>query len=130
METKELENYILDIVNIENFNEYYHDKRDMFSEFSLNAFLKTLDIPPKFFKEQPIETQKELLDNREVFVRENKKYFNKVIVVVTYVKDINDSVTRRILGAERLSREEAEERFEQLKSIDEIPKLFLTSHLI
>ena len=51
-------------------------------------------------------------------------YFNKVIVVVTYVKDIENKISKRILGAARLSREEADQKFEQLKSIDEIPTKF------
>lgn len=122
--TKKLANYTLDIVDITEFRSYLDENADDFSTNAYNAYLKSVDIPPKFFKEQPIETQKELLDNREIFVRENKKYFNKVIVVVTYVKEINDSITRRILGAARLSAEEAEQKFEQLKPIDEIPTKF------
>lgn len=123
-ESKRLANYTLDIVDITEFRGYLDENEGYFSTNALNAYLKALDIPPKFFKEQPIETQKELLDNREIFVRETKKYFNKVIVVVTYVKDIENKVSKRILGAARLSREEADQKFEQLKSIDEIPTKF------
>lgn len=117
-ESKRLANYTLDIVDITEFRSYLDKNEDYFSTNAMNAYLKAVDIPPKFFKEQPIETQKELLDNREVFVKETKKYFNKVIVVVTYERESGDSVTRRILGAARLSREEAEKKFEQLASID------------
>ena len=123
-ESKRLANYILDIVDITEFRDYLDKNEDFFSTNAMNAYLKALDIPPKFFKEQPIETQKELLDNREVFVRETKKYFNKVIVVVTYEKDLGDKVSRRILGAARLDRAEADQKFEQLKSIDEISTKF------
>ena len=64
IETKKLGNYTMDIISIQDFKEYYYDNKDKFSAFAENAFLRTLDIPPKFFKEQPEETQKELLDNR------------------------------------------------------------------
>lgn len=124
VESKRLVNYTLDIVDITEFREYLDKNEGYFSTNAYNSYLKALDIPPKFFKEQPIETQKELLDNREVFVRETKKFFNKVIVVVTYEKEIDNKVSRRILGAARLSKEEADQRFEQLKSIDEIPTKF------
>ena len=123
-EHKSLANYILDIVDITDFRSYLDKNELYFSTSAMNAYLKAVDIPPKFFKEQPIETRKELLDNREVFVRENKKYFNKVIVVVTIEKDNGVSIDRRILGAARLSAEEAEIRYEQLSSISRIPNKF------
>lgn len=124
LESKRLANYTLDIVDITEFREYLDKYEHCFSTNAMNAYLKALDIPPKFFKEQPIETQKELLDNREVFVKETKKYFNKVIVVVSFEKEINDKIDKRILGAARLSREEVDQRFEQLKTIDEIHTKF------
>ena len=123
-EHKSLVNYILDIVDIVDFRSYLDKNELYFSTNAKNAYLKAVDIPPKFFREQPIETQKELLDNREVFVRENKKYFNKVIVVVTIEKDNGVSVDRRILGAARLSAEEANTRYEQLSTISQIPNKF------
>ena len=123
-EHKSLANYILDIVDIVDFRSYLDKNELYFSTNAKNAYLKAVDIPPKFFREQPIETQKELLDNREVFVRENKKYFNKVIVVVTIEKDNGVSVDRRILGAARLSAEEANTRYEQLSTISQIPNKF------
>lgn len=124
VETKRLVNYTLDIVDITEFRSYLKENGNNFSPNAINAYLKALDIPPKFFKEQPMETQEELLDNREVFVRETKKFFNKVIVVVKYVKEVNDVTSIRILGAARLDRAEAEKRFEQLASIDEVPNRF------
>ena len=113
METKTLENYVLDIVNIEDFNEYYHENFNRFSEFSSNSFLKALDIPPKFFKEQPEETQEELLDNRDTFVKENKKYFDKVIVVLK-------SKEGHILNACRMSRVYAFNMYDKLSCITDI----------
>ena len=115
---KSLANYTLDFIDITDFKKYLESNESYFSTNAYNAYLKAVDIPPKFFKEQPKETQQELLDNREVFVAETKKYFNKIIVVVTYEKDNGFSVDRRILGAARLDKAEAEIKFEQLKSID------------
>lgn len=123
-EQKRLANYTLDIVDITEFRSYLDENVDYFSTNAYNAYLKAVDIPPKFFKEQPVETQKELLDNREIFVRETKKYFNKVIVVVTYEKEVGNQVNRRILGAARLSSEEVETKFEQLRTIDQISNKF------
>ena len=118
-EQKRLASYTLDIVDVQDFKTYLEKNEQYFSTNAYNAYLKAVDIPPKFFKEQPKETQEELLDNREVFVRETKKFFNKVIVVVTYEKDNGISIDRRILGAARLDRAEMEVKYEQLKSIDE-----------
>lgn len=123
-EQKRLANYILDIVDITEFRSYLDENVDYFSTNAYNSYLKAVDIPPKFFKEQPVETQKELLDNREVFVKETKKYFNKVIVVVTYEKEVGNQINRRILGAARLSSEEVEINFEQLRTIDQISNKF------
>ena len=124
VEHKNLANYTLDIVDVQDFKSYLEKNEQYFSTNAYNAFLKALDIPPKFFKEQPKETQEELLDNREVFVRETKKFFDKVIVVVTFEKDNGVSIDRRILGAARLDRAEMETKFEQLKPIDEISNKF------
>ena len=123
-ESRRLANYTLDIVDVQDFKSYLKKYENCFSTNAMNAYLKAVDIPPKFFKEQPIETQEELLDNREVFVRETKKFFNKVIVVVTYLKDINNETTKRILGATRLDRSEAMDKFERLASIDSFPTKF------
>ena len=124
VESKRLVNYTLDVVDVQDFKSYLKENENCFSTNAMNAYLKAVDIPPKFFKEQPIETQEELLDNREIFVRETKKFFNKVIVVVTYVKEVNGSSTKRILGAARLDKAEADEKFEKLSSIDKITNKF------
>ena len=81
MTTLELGDYLLDLVKIEDFKKYYYEyfTEIYTSKIVFNSYLKAVDIPPKFFKEQPKETQEELLDNREVFVRETKKFFNKVM---------------------------------------------------
>ena len=114
--TKKLGNYTLDIVDIEDFKHYYEENKDSFTTSAFNSYLKAVDIPPKFFKEQPEETQEELLDNREVFVREKKKYFNKVIVVLRSGESI--------LNACRLDHREAEMNYEMLKDIDEVSNKF------
>lgn len=124
VESKSLANYTIDIVDVTEFREYLKENIEYFSPNAVNAYLKALDIPPKFFKEQPKETQEELLDNREIFVRETKKFFNKVIVVVKYVTTNNDITNIRILGAARLDRAEANNKFAQLSSIDDISNKF------
>lgn len=123
-ETKKLANYTLDIVDITEFRPYLDENVDYFSSNAMNAYLKALDIPPKFFKEQPEETRKELLDNREVFVKETKKFFNKVIVVVKYEAEVNNRVDVQILGAARLDRKDAAKKYEQLKDIDQVSNKF------
>ena len=124
METKKLLNYTLDFVDITEFKTYLNDNEDYFSTNAKNAYLKALDIPPKFFKEQPKETQIELLDNREIFVRENKKFFDKVIVVVKFEKDLGQQTSIRILGASRLDKAIALKTFEQLNSIGQVSNKF------
>lgn len=114
--TRKLGNYTLDIVDIEEFKRYYEENKEAFSTSAFNSYLKTVDIPPKFFKEQPEETQEELLENREIFVREKKKYLNKVIVVLRSGTSI--------LNACRLDRKEEEETYEMLKDIDEVSNKF------
>ena len=109
-------NYTLDILDIQDFKSYYYDNKDRFTATAMNAFLKTVDIPPKFFKEQPEATQDELLDNREYFVAERKKFIGKVIIVLK----ANDE----ILNACRLSKAEAEENYEALNTIDNIKNKF------
>lgn len=117
VETKKLINYVIDIIEITQFKEYYHDNINRFSGTAKNSYLKALDIPPKFFKEQPEETQEELLDNREFFVAENKKYFDKVIVVVK--TEFGD-----ILNACRMDRKAAFLAFDKLEIIKDIPNKF------
>ena len=116
--TLELGSYFIDLVKIQDFKKYYYDNINSFSKISSDSFLKALDIPPKFFKENPEETQKELLDNREIFVRERKKYIDKVIVVAKVKRD------NSIINCSRLSVEEAIKNYNRLKSIDEVSDKF------
>ena len=109
-------NYTLDILDVQDFKSYYYENKDRFTATAMNAFLKTVDIPPKFFKEQPEATQDELLDNREYFVAERKKFIGKVIVVL--------KAGEEILNACRLSKAEAEEKYEALNTIDNITNKF------
>lgn len=116
--TLELGSYFIEFVKIQDFKKYYYDNINSFSKISSDSFLKALDIPPKFFKENPEETQKELLDNREIFVRERKKYANKVIVVAKVKRD------NSIINCSRLSEDEAIKNYNRLKPIDEVSDKF------
>ena len=113
-----LGNYILELVKVEDFKKYYYENLNYFSNVSINSYLKAVDIPPKFFKENPIETQKELLDNREIFVKEHKKYFDKVIVVARV------KVDNSIINACRMVESEALESYERLKTIEQVTNKF------
>ena len=113
-----LGNYILELVKVEDFKKYYYENLNYFSNVSMNSYLKAVDIPPKFFKENPIETQKELLDNREIFVKEHKKYFDKVIVVARV------KVDNSIINACRMVESEALESYERLKTIEQVTNKF------
>ena len=116
--TYELGSYYIDLIKIEYFREYYDKNLANFSKVALNSYLKALDIPPKFFKEQPEETQEELLDNREVFVKEHKKYIDKVIVVARCKCD------DCIINCSRMTEPDAKASYENLKSIDEVNNKF------
>ena len=109
-------NYTLDIIDVQDFKSYYYDNKDKFTATAMNNFLKAVDIPPKFFKEQPESTQDILLDNREYFVAERKKFIGKVIVILKS----NDE----ILNACRLSKAEAEERYEALNTLNGVKNKF------
>lgn len=113
-----LGNYILELVKVEDFKKYYYENLNYFSNVSMNSYLKAADIPPKFFKENPIETQKELLDNREIFVKEHKKYFDKVIVVARV------KVDNSIINACRMVESEALESYDRLKTIEQVTNKF------
>lgn len=117
METKQLINYTLDILDITEFKKYWYENENIFSGVARNNFLKALDIPPKFFKEQPLETQNELLDNREVFVKETKRFFNKVIIVLK--TNFGD-----VLNACRMDKNQASTIFDKLKTIEEVSNKF------
>lgn len=110
--------YFIDIVKMSEFKEYYYSNLNYFSSTAMNSYLKAVDIPPKFFKEQPLKTQEELLDNRDVFVREHKKYFDKVIVVARLQMD------NSILNACRMVEADALKSYDRLKTIDQVSNKF------
>lgn len=114
----EIGNYYLDVIDIRDFKDYLEENERYFSANAFKAYLKTVDIPPKFFKEQPEETQKELLENRDTFVRETKKYFDKSIVVVRVKIDMS------ILNACRMTSSDVDKRYEQLKTIEQVQNKF------
>lgn len=114
VETLELGQYLIDLVKIEDFKNYYYKNLDNFSKAAYNSYLKAVDIPPKFFKEQPIETQKELIENRDTFVREHKKYIDKVIVVA------KNKIDGQILNCSRMKESEAKWSYKRLKPIDQV----------
>lgn len=120
MEVRKLElgNYLIELVRAEDFKKYYYQNLEFFSNVALNSYLKAVDIPPKFFKENPIKTQEELLDNREIFVKEHKKYFDKVIVVAKVKLD------NSIINACRMTLKDALTSYDRLKTIDQVTDKF------
>ena len=118
MKTLQLGNYLLDLVKVADFKKYYYSNLDYFSNTAINSYLRAVDIPPKFFKENPVETQKELLDNREEFVQTHKKYFDKVIVVA------RTRVDNQIINACRMVEKEALASYDRLKTIEQVPDRF------
>ena len=116
--TLQIGNYVIELVRAEDFKKYYYENLEYFSKVAFNSYLKAVDIPPKFFKENPVDTQKELLDNREIFVKEHKKYSDKVIVVVRVKLD------NSILNACRMTLSDALESYERLKTIDQVSDKF------
>ena len=116
--TLQIGGYTIELVRAEDFKKYYYQNLEYFSKVAFNSYLKAVDIPPKFFKENPVETQEILLDNREVFVKEHKKYADKVIVVVRTNRD------NSILNACRMTLSAALESYERLKTIDQVPDKF------
>ena len=114
VETLELGQYLIDLVKVIDFKNYYYKNLDFFSKVAYNSYLKAVDIPPKFFKEQPQETQDELIENRDTFVKEHKKYIDKVIVVA------RNKIDNQILNCSRMKESEAKWSYERLKPIDQV----------
>ena len=113
-----LGNYLIELVRAEDFKTYYYENLDYFSKVAFNSYLKAVDIPPRFFKENPIDTQEILLNNREVFVKEHKKYADKVIVVARVKRD------SKIINACRMTLSDALESYEKLKTIEQVTDKF------
>ena len=116
--TLKLGGYVIDLVKVKDFKKYYYENIHFFATVAMNSYLKAVDIPAKFFKENPEETQKELLDNREIFVATHKKYFDKVIVVVRVEEG------GEILNACRMVEKEALASYDRLKTIERVPDKF------
>ena len=114
VETLELGQYLIDLVKVVDFKNYYYKNLEHFSKVAYNSYLKAVDIPPKFFKEQPQETQDELIENRDTFVKEHKKYIDKVIVVA------KSKIDNQILNCSRMKETEAKWSYERLKPIDQV----------
>ena len=119
METRTIgTEFQIDIMDVTEFKSYYDSHKNSLTGYAFNAFLKALDIPPRFFKEQPEETQEELLDNREVFVRESNKFFNKTLIVLRDLKG-------NALNACKMDTKAFEEVYESLTSINDIDNKFI-----
>lgn len=119
METRTIgTEFQIDIMDVTEFKSYYDNHKNSLTGYAFNAFLKALDIPPRFFKEQPEETQEELLDNREVFVRESNKFFNKTLIVLRDLKG-------NALNACKMDTKAFEEVYERLEPINDIDNKFI-----
>lgn len=119
METRTIgTDFQIDIMDVTEFKNYYDNHKNSLTGYAFNAFLKALDIPPRFFKEQPEETQEELLDNREVFVRESNKFFGKTLIVLRDIKG-------NALNACKMDTKAFEEVYERLNSINDIDNKFI-----
>ena len=119
METRTIgTEFQIDIMDVIEFKSYYDSHKNSLTGYAFNAFLKALDIPPRFFKEQPEETQEELLDNREVFVRESNKFFNKTLIVLRDLKG-------NALNACKMDTKAFEEVYESLASVSAIDNEFI-----
>lgn len=116
METKQLDSYLLDVMDVIEFREYYNTHKNQLVGFALTSFLKALDIPAKFFREQPEETKEELLENREIFVKENSKFFSKYLIV------LRSADTNNILNACRMDMKAFDELYKKLTEISSIKK--------
>jgi hypothetical protein len=107
LETRKLLGYEIKLLPIEDFKQYYNECKN-FSSFSEKAFLKSIGIPPVYFKEQPVKTQKDLLDNQEETVE--RKYSGKFILILT--KD------NEVLNCCRIDYDEMDLAFERLTPIE------------
>ena len=119
METRTIgTEFQIDIMDVTEFKSYYDSHKNSLTGYAFNAFLKALDIPPRFFKEQPEETQEELLDNREVFIRESNKFFNKTLIVLRDLKG-------NALNACKMDTKAFEEVYARLEPINDIDNKFI-----
>ena len=112
---REILKHNLDIIDINNFKDYLKENENRFNGFSLKAFLKSIDIPPSYFLEQPEETQEELLDNKAERIDALKKYKNKCLVILW--KD------NEIMNCCRMDATEAEILLDKLSTIEDIKQI-------
>ena len=110
--TKNILGFDLEIIEIENFKEYYESNLGSFSSFSEKAFLKAVKIPPQYFLEQPKDTREELLCNKYDVI--SRKLAGKYIAILK--KD------NRILNCVRVELNELEDLHERISLNEDIIK--------
>ena len=84
----------------------------------VQAFLKSIDIPPSYFLEQPEDTQTTLLSNKREILGSRKKYLGKSIVIISDEDGI-------ILNCARVDRDEALRMYEWLKPLEDVEGIFV-----
>ncbi len=107
LESKELQGYILTLLPIENFQQYYKKNLSRFSSFSEKKFLSSCKIPPKYFLDQPEDTRQTLLNNHESIIEETKSLRGKYLVILE--KD------NLIINSCRLDYNEFQDVFERVQ---------------
>ena len=109
--------YTIEIIDIRNFKEYLEEnvKENKIYGFALKAFLKAVDIPPSYFLEQPIETQEELLVNKDERINSLKKYTDKCLVILWKDDEILNCCRMNMIDAETLL-----EKFSTIEDVDKI----------
>lgn len=118
LETYELLGYKIELVDILEFLSYLEDEKEHFSALSYSSFLKSIFIPPKYFLEQPLNTQEQLLKNKKSYLNDHSIKYDKYCVVVW--KENN-----QILNCARAVYEEAIANYEYISSISNISTSFV-----
>lgn len=104
VEEKSLIGFDLELIKIEDFKAYYKNC-NTFTPYSEKKFLSAVKIPPQFYLEQPEETKKDLLDNKEVII--SAKLKGKYILVVKKDNTVENCV--------RLDYNKAMDIYERIK---------------
>lgn len=118
MDELKLLTYKYELVDILDYEDYYYANVNRFTGFSKKAFLKSIDIPPSYFLEQPEDTQTTLLSNKRAILGSRKKYLGKSIVVLSDEDGI-------ILNCARVDRDEALRMYEWLKPLEDVEGIFV-----
>lgn len=118
MDELKLLTYKYELVDILDYEEYYYKNTNRFTGFSLKAFLKSIDIPPSYFLEQPKDTQATLITNKREILSSRKKYLGKSIVVLSDEDGI-------ILNCARVDRDEALRMYEWIKPLEDVEDIFV-----